>query len=80
MVKKVGDTWKAYKDIDKTILKIIENNDLMTTGSIKEELEKQGIVITWVTTKNYLTRMHVDKQIQRIDIGERFFWKLPKSL
>ncbi len=70
-MKKQGDTWKKYENLEKEILNILDKENKKTIAQIKEELKTDA---SWITIKNYLISLYRKKKVEKTVLGKYTFW------
>ncbi len=70
-MKKQGDNWKKYENLDKEILNILDKENKKTISQIKDELETDA---SWVTIKNYLASLYRLKKVEKVVLGKYTYW------
>ncbi len=73
-MKKKGDNWNKFKDLEKDILNVLKKNREDTISFIILDLEKKGIKASWVTIRNYLDTLHKKKKVSKNILGRYTFW------
>ncbi len=73
-MKKKGDNWNKFKDLEKDILSVLKKNNSNTISLIKSDLENKGVKVSWVTIRNYLNTLDKKKKVNKNIIRRYTFW------
>ena len=73
-MKKKGDNWNKFKDLEKDILSVLKKNNSNTISLIKSDLENKGVKVSWVTIRNYLNTLDKKKKVNKNILGRYTFW------
>lgn len=69
-MKKKGDQWKKFENLEKDLLLILNNSEnSKTINEIKKDLENMGTKASWKTVRDYLERLYLKKKIKKISPG-----------
>ena len=69
-MKKKGDQWKKFENLEKDLLLILDSSEnSKTINEIKKDLENMGTKASWNTVKDYLESLYLKKKIKKISPG-----------